>query len=136
MQTWAENVFEQGRKPFHANVAQPSSQEAERFRATVRTMKPDAVILNYAYLAPLSKVVHEFSLPAAVLTHDVVHQMQATMLDRGLGKAAMNANAEAEMLKEADLLVAIQDDEAKELKRPRAQFRSHHHSVAATDRSP
>jgi len=117
IQVWAEAVFEQSRNPFHANVSRPSPPEIEWFRKMVRATRPDAVILNYAYLSSLSVVAHEFGLRAVVLTHDVVHQLHATLSQRGIGQSPMDARAEAKMVQAADLLVAIQADEADELRR-------------------
>lgn len=117
VKAWAEKKFEVFRRPLESNIAQPSALETARFQSLLHKTTPLAVLLNYAYLAPLSPVARELGFRSAVLTHDVVHQLHATMQSRGLGGTPTSAEAEAGQLKQADLVVAIQPDEAVELQR-------------------
>lgn len=117
LKTWAENKFQDHRQPLASNVSAPAKLEVTRFRNLLCATKPDAVLLNYAYLAPLAPVARELGVRTAVLTHDVVHQLHATMRSRGLAGATMDLGAEAKLLQQADLAVAIQNEEAAELRR-------------------
>jgi succinoglycan biosynthesis protein ExoO len=57
------------------------------------------------------------AIPAAVITHDVVHQLQTTTAKRGAGSPDMTEEAEAALLRRADLIIAIQAEEAETLRR-------------------
>jgi glycosyltransferase involved in cell wall biosynthesis len=117
LQRWADRVFAQTRKPVCANTAEPSAVEQAAFGRWLRRERPQAVLLNYAYLSPLVDLARDQAIPAAVITHDVVHQLQTTTAKRGAGSPDMTEEAEAALLRRADLIIAIHAEEAETLRR-------------------
>jgi hypothetical protein len=117
LKAWAENKIQEYRQPLESNVAAPSALETARFQNLLRETRPDTVLLNYAYLAPLAAAAREYGVRTAVLTHDVVHQLHSTMQARGFAGATMAAETEKDLLQQVDLVVAIQEEEATELRR-------------------
>ena len=120
VRTWqqrAESIFVRARAPIAANTSPPSQIENAALSSLLGMVKPQAVLLNYAYLAPLADTARAAGVPSAILTQDLIHQQGATMVSRGLGEQQLTPETEAELLRRADLLIAIQEDEAQEVRR-------------------
>jgi succinoglycan biosynthesis protein ExoO len=117
LQRRAEGVFAREREPISANTSEPSATEQAAFSSLLRERQPQAVLLNYAYLAPLADTARAAGVPSAVLTHDLVHRLGATLARRGIGTNHLTEESEANLLRRADLLIAIQVEEAEELRR-------------------
>lgn len=120
MRNWqarAESVFAREREPISANTSEPTATEQAAFSSLLRERQPQAVLLNYAYLAPLADTARSVGVPTAILTHDLVHQLGATLARRGIAANHLTEESEANLLRRADLLIAIQEEEAEELRR-------------------
>ncbi len=89
-------------------AALPSPAEEQFFLARLRAFRPDSVLVNYCWLAPLLR--HVEGLPTAILTSDVVSQRlkpnPARFPDPG------TAYGEATLLRQARHIFAISEDDA------------------------
>jgi len=88
--------------------ALPTPEESAFFQKRLRAFRPDAVLLNYCWLAPLLDGLD--ALPTAILTNDVVSQR----LERTPGLAVDPATPEGEagLLGRVRHILAISEDDA------------------------
>jgi len=88
--------------------ALPTPEETAFFKKRLRAFRPDAVLLNYCWLAPLLAGLD--NLPSAILTNDVVSQR----LERtpGLAPDPATPEGEASLLTCARHILAISEDDA------------------------
>ncbi|ATC63281.1 hypothetical protein CMV30_04540 [Nibricoccus aquaticus] len=88
--------------------ALPSPAEHAFFEKRVRAFRPDAILVNYCWLAPL--LAGHDALPTAILSCDVVSQR----LDRtpGLDPDPATPEGEARLLAAARHILAISEDDA------------------------
>ena len=89
--------------------APPSPAETAFFKKRLHAFRPDAVLLNYCWLAPLLDGLAD--LPTAILTNDVVSQR----LERtpGLAIDPATPEGEASLLARARHTLAISQDDAE-----------------------
>jgi len=97
--------------------ALPTPGECAFARAHMAASRPDAVLVNYMYLAELLDHAPAGTLKC-VLTIDVCCLRRESFCREGLvlDGTAWSREAEAGLLAKADLLVAIQDEEAEVLR--------------------
>lgn len=79
-------------------------------------LKPVAVIVDYAWLAPLLDRIDDRSVLRVVLTHDLIFRRCAQMAEQGLNVdvPAWSQEGEAEMLRKADVLVIEKGEEVSD----------------------
>jgi glycosyltransferase involved in cell wall biosynthesis len=93
--------------------------EAQFVRDVVEQMKPDAVIVDFAETADVLAWAESSVQPLKlVLTHNVVHERVTAYRQRGmpLDFLPLTREEETRLLAHADVVVAIQDAEAAELR--------------------
>ncbi len=93
---------------------EPSDEERAFVKRRARAFSPEAVMVNYAFLAPLFDDLPP-DVTGVVLTHDVLHRNFAARpaSDPDAAAAAVwTADYEAALLSRAGVVVAIQPDEA------------------------
>jgi glycosyltransferase involved in cell wall biosynthesis/predicted O-methyltransferase YrrM len=95
------------------------SAEAMRFAARMlQANPPDALLANYIWAADVLDAASPEALKL-IITHDVQHERTASFKEFGLDTQIENwdAKIEARLLEKAQVLVAIQEEEAVSLKR-------------------
>jgi glycosyltransferase involved in cell wall biosynthesis len=101
----------------------------------VARYSPDILWLNYAYLAPLlTKVPRQAGCLWVVDTHDCMHTRDASLIQAGLPPHyGVSRQDEAALLELFDLILAIQDNEAEQLRQlvPHRQIITVGHCVTA-----
>ncbi|MHB9023846.1 MAG: glycosyltransferase [Armatimonadota bacterium] len=92
----------------------PAEHELRAFRRWFRRMKPDVLIADFAWLCPIFDAVHAPHLVRAVFTHDLLHQRYTDFTTAGVesGAPAWNREQEAWYLRKADILIAVQEEDA------------------------
>jgi len=98
----------------------PSNEEITFASAQFARFKPDVVIANYAYLGSMLDIlVPDESVLKVILTHDILHERvakyKAASTNSEIGD--WNWDKESTQLRKAQILLAIQEEEAKTLKR-------------------
>lgn len=99
--------------PFASDL---SPEQLEQLRDAVTELRPDVLIANYA---PMAAVIERLDHPrplTIVITHDVWHE-RLEELGRSTSAAVGTAEGEAELLASADVVAAIQWDDAETFRR-------------------
>jgi glycosyltransferase involved in cell wall biosynthesis len=115
----SEHAHLAGRLALTAHDAPPSPAEAVGFQRAYHDFRPDVVIADYAWMAPLlDEIPAEDVVVKVILTKDVLHRRVADFARMGVdsGHAEWTRAAESALLCKAQLLVAIQSEEAKLLR--------------------
>lgn len=88
-----------------------------RVRALLATQRFDAVLASYANLGPVAALAREHGALAIIDTHDILHERAEAIRTHRIFPSGtiIGRAAEARMLAQADLLLAIQSREAREL---------------------
>ena len=97
----------------------PTTGEMAFFRAEYQRLRPAVVVADYAWMAPiLDEVRHDEGTLRVVLTYDVLYQRIAEFDRCGVdsGHRRWTMEAESALLRKAQLLIAIQDEDARLLK--------------------
>ena len=95
------------------------SEEIEMVKRRVDAFKPDVVIANYAWLTEIfDNVSNNPSLLKIVLTHDVIHQRAAIAEKENIAwsNSEWTPYKEAALLRKADVVIAIQKEDAEVFK--------------------
>jgi hypothetical protein len=98
----------------------PTEREISFVRDAAANYRPDTLMVYYAYMTPIfDALVEPGDVTKVVITVDVLHQRRRSFEEAGLGGRFMNwtEETEAEMLRNNDLIVAIQGEDAEALKR-------------------
>jgi glycosyltransferase involved in cell wall biosynthesis len=114
VQTAMETVIDKA-KVSGGSTSRASEREMKLVQSVIQSEKPHALLINYAYLGDLADVSRGAGVKSCILTHDVIRQFHPTA--RRLTDAVSNSQEEAMLLQKADALIAIQEEEAAELKR-------------------
>lgn len=95
----------------------PTAAEAATVAAKVRRLRPDSVMVSYAWLCPVFDRPELRSVHRLCLTHDIASQRAAlaAAADPRLTQAEVTRDEEAAWLRRADTLVAISRADADEL---------------------
>jgi glycosyltransferase involved in cell wall biosynthesis len=89
----------------------------DAFARALRRHPPDVVWLNYVWLTPLLDLVGAQRPITVIQTHDVLHRRLASYQAHGQRETYdITADDEAELLRQYDLVLAVQDDEARLLR--------------------
>ena len=94
-------------------------QEISFAKAQIDRFKPDVVVVNYVYLANILDHLHtDKNILKTILTHDVLHQRNAQLQKIGIAMHDGNWNLKAETayLDKAQVLLAIQKEDAEAFK--------------------
>ena len=96
----------------------PDPYEVAFFGRAIAWLRPDAVLANYCWLNPIFQQVAAPCLKIS-LTHDLRHLTSMLVDGRIVSQecAAMSREAETAYLREADLVVAIREDDAEAFRR-------------------
>lgn len=96
----------------------PDPYEVAFFGRAIARLRPDAVLANYCWLNPIFQQVAAPCLKIS-LTHDLRHLMSTLVDGRIVSQecALMSREAETAYLREADLVVAIREDDAEAFRR-------------------
>ncbi|MGD1909647.1 MAG: glycosyltransferase [Rivularia sp. (in: cyanobacteria)] len=103
-----------------------TSQEIAFAKAQIDRFKPDVVVVNYIYLANiLDTLESDKNILKVILTHDVFHQRNALFQKIGvvIGDGNWNQEAETAQLEKAQVLLAIQKEDAQVFKQMVPQAR-------------
>jgi hypothetical protein len=103
-----------------------NSQEIAFAKAQIDRFKPDVVVVNYIILANiLDSLQSDENILKVILTHDVFHQRNALFQKIGVAMGDGNWNLEAEtaQLEKAQVLLAIQKEDAEVFKQMVPQAR-------------
>ena len=98
----------------------PMEREIAFVRESAGIYRPDAVMIYYSYMTPIFDALPESDkVTKIVMTVDVLHQRRESFKQAGLGGRFMNwtEETEAEMLRNNDLIVAIQSEDAEAFRR-------------------
>jgi hypothetical protein len=93
--------------------------EMEAFSQAYQRLKPEVVIIDYAWLAPLLDQIEDAErVVTVILTKDVLHRRVEDFARLGIasGHAGWTSAEESALLQKAQLLVAIQAEEAAVLR--------------------
>lgn len=124
---WFLYGLKKGKRYFYEHVADDASRwdalptRAEKDFVNARSVefKPDVIIVNYVFL--IDTVENAFENPPlkVVLTHDIRHQRVQNYTHAGLlsQDSHWTWENESELLRKADILLAIQENDAKTLKK-------------------
>ena len=96
-----------------------TTQEITFAKAQIDRFKPDVVVVNYVYLANiLDHLDTDKNILKVILTHDVLHQRNAQLQKIGIAMHDGNWNLKAETayLEKAQVLLAIQKEDAEVFK--------------------
>lgn len=106
--------------PIHPlNDELADSEEIEMVKRRVDVFMPDVVIANYAWLTGVfDSVSNNLSILKMVFTHDVIHQRAAIAKKENLAwsTSEWTPEKEAALLRKADVVIAIQKEEANVFK--------------------
>lgn len=88
-----------------------------RVRELLATRSFDAVIASYANLGPVAALAREHGALAIIDTHDILHERAEAIRTNGIFPSGtiIDRPQEARLLSQADLVLAIQSREAREL---------------------
>ncbi|MFM7259259.1 MAG: glycosyltransferase family 4 protein, partial [bacterium] len=88
-----------------------------RVRELLATRSLDAVIASYANLGPVAALAREHGALAIIDTHDILHERAEAIRTNGIFPSGtiIDRAQEARLLSQADLVLAIQPREAREL---------------------
>jgi glycosyltransferase involved in cell wall biosynthesis len=98
----------------------PDEREISFVRDSVASYRPHTLMICYAYMTPIFDALPEAAgITKVVITVDVLHQRRQSFKDAGLEGRFMNwtEQTESEMLRNNDLIVAIQSEDAEAFKR-------------------
>jgi hypothetical protein len=120
--------------------ALPTPSEIDYVRERVEQFGPQVVVANYAWLGPLLRdLPNGGRLLKVIVTHDVLHERAQAFESRGLisDHHGWTSDAEGAALAYADLLLAIQSQDAEALQRlvPAARVLTMHKSELPRTRS-
>jgi glycosyltransferase involved in cell wall biosynthesis len=96
----------------------PSAKAMHFVARKLRANPPDALLANYIWTADMLDAASLETLKL-IITHDVQHERSASFKEYGLDSQieSWDAETEARLLKKAQVLVAIQDEEAASLRK-------------------
>ncbi|MEB3219538.1 MAG: glycosyltransferase [Nostocales cyanobacterium 94392] len=103
-----------------------TSEEIAFAKTQIDRFKPDVIVVNYIYLAKILDILEsDKNILKAILTHDVFHQRNALFQKIGvvMGDGNWNLEAETAQLEKAQVLLAIQKEDAQIFKQMVPQAR-------------
>lgn len=102
------------------NDALANRKEIDFVESRFNTFQPDIVLLNYVWLSPIfDHLLDDDSILKVILTHDVIHKRIDSAKQFNIPWTFSNWNCEKEsgLLRKADVLLSIHDEDTKMMKK-------------------